>query len=134
MKPSRIFVINLLFIVAMFALSIWAWTQLPAEAQIPTRFDFDGTPIAYMSKPEGLFLSPIIALAIAIAELILPKVEPNQNNIRRSSKAYNVFSVAIIIFFGIVHAVIVLSALEKTIISLADKKRLPNTAHDYTNL
>ena len=115
MKLSRIFIINLLFIAAMFGLSTWAWVQLPPNAQIPTRFDFDGTPIAYMGKIGGLLLSPLIALTLAITDLILPKIEPNRDNMRRSAKAYNVFSVAIIIFFGIVHAVIVLSALEKTV-------------------
>ena len=115
MKLSRVFAINLLFIAGVFALSIWAWGQLPPNAQIPTRFNFDGTPVAYMGKVSGLFLLPAITLAFAITELILPKIEPNQNNIRRSSKAYNIFSVALVIFFAIVHITIVLSALEKTI-------------------
>ena len=115
MKLNRILLVNLLFITAMFAISIWTWQQLPPDAQIPTRFDFDGTPTTYMGKMAGLLLSPTIALAIAITDLILPKIEPNQDNIRRSSKAYNVFSIAIIIFFAIVHATIVLSALDKAI-------------------
>ena len=115
MKLNRVFIINLLLIVGIFALSIWAWVQLPPDAQVPTRFDFDGTPTAYMGKLGGLLFLPAMALAFAITELISPKIEPNRDNMRRSSKAHNVFSVAPIVFFGIIHLTIVLSALDKSI-------------------
>ena len=116
MKLSRIFVINLLFVVGMLALSIWAWRELPPNVRIPTRFDFDGKPIAYMGKVGGLFLLPLLTLSIPLTDLIiLPKTEPNQNNIKRSKRAYTAISIATVVFMAIVHVTIVLAAVEQTI-------------------
>ena len=115
MKLNRVLLTNLLLIIGIFALSIWAWIQLPPDAQIPTRFDFNGAPVGYMGKVGGLLFLPAMTLAFAVTELILPKTEPNQNNMRRSLKAHNVFSVALIAFFGIIHLTIVLSALDRSI-------------------
>ena len=98
----------------MLALSIWVWGQLPPNVQIPTRFNFDGSPTAYMGK-EVLLLSPLIVLLVAVTDLILPRTEPNQRNLRRSSKAYTAVSVAIAAVFSSVHVVIILSALGKPV-------------------
>ena len=115
MKVSRVFIINWLLVIGMFGLSIWAWLQLPSDAQIATRFDFDGLPTAYMSKMWGLLLSPLIALAFVVAHPILPKIEPNKQNLNRSQKAYDIFSIAFLVFFSIVHSAIVFSALGQAI-------------------
>ncbi|MDJ0590085.1 MAG: SdpI family protein [Pleurocapsa sp. MO_226.B13] len=115
MRLRRIFTLNLLFVAGMLALSIWAWVQLPADARIATRFDFDGSPIAYMNKLGGLLLLPLMTFSIALVDLILPRIEPNRDNLKRSGKAYAVFSAGIVIFFSIVHVAIVLSALEQAV-------------------
>ena len=115
MKLSRIFIVNLLLIAGMLTLSVWAWEQLPANAQIPTRFDFDGTPIAYMNKSIGLLLMPLVTSIVALNDLISPRIEPNQNNIQRSKKAYDIVSLTGVIFCAVVHLTIILSALGKAI-------------------
>ena len=115
MKLSRVLIINWLLVIGMLALSIWAWRQLPSDAQIATRFDLDGLPTAYMGKIEGLFLPPVIALAFVVTYPILPKIEPNQKNFNYSQKAYDIFSIAFLIFFNIVHGAIVSSALGQSV-------------------
>ena len=50
-------------IVAMFALSWWAWGQVPAGAEIPVHWGVDGQPDRYGGKFEGLMLMPLIFLA-----------------------------------------------------------------------
>ena len=100
MKLSRVFMINLLFISAMFSLSIWTWGQLPAGTRVPVHFDITGSPDKYMGK-VGLFLMPAIALTIALLNPILPKIEPNKNNLEFSDKAFTAFSIATVVFFSI---------------------------------
>ncbi|MEL6439006.1 MAG: SdpI family protein [Cyanobacteria bacterium J06621_8] len=112
MKLSRVFTINLLIVMEMFALSFWAWGQLPTDAQIATRFAFDGSPVGYMGKTEGLLLEPLIALVFTLICPILPKIEPT--NLKRSKPAYAIFSLALVIFLSIVQGAIVFGALGKT--------------------
>lgn len=111
---KRIFIINMLFITAMLGLSIWAWGQLPPNAQVPVHFDIKGSPDGYMGK-EGLLVIPLTTFLITMIELILPRIEPNKQNLRRSSKAYTAVSVASSILLCSVHIVIILSALGKTV-------------------
>ncbi|GAB4543096.1 MAG: SdpI family protein [Pleurocapsa sp.] len=115
MKLKRIFIVNLLLIAVMLGFSAWAWIQLPPDAQIPTRFDFDGAPIAYMSKVGGLLLLPLVAMAIAVINLVLPATEPNRENIKRSQKAYGATAISGMLFLTLVHVLITLSALNKSI-------------------
>lgn len=115
MKLSRVFIVNLLLVIGMFALSIWAWLQLPPDAQIATRFGLDGSPTAYMGKIAGLLFSPLMALSFVFTYPILPKIEPKRKNLKRSRKAYDIFSIASLVFFGISHGAIVFFALGKTI-------------------
>ena len=115
MKLNRVFAINLMLVVGMLALSTWTWWQLSPDANIATHFDFDGTPSSYMHKTWGLFILPAIALILTVSNRIIPEIEPHQNNIQRSQKAYTVFSLALIIFLGVVHSAIVLFALGKAI-------------------
>ena len=111
MKLNHIFKVNLLLVVAMFGLSIGTWWHLPEATQIATHFDLNGIPTGYMGKTGGLLLLPGMALLFVLTMPILPKIEPYKNNIDRSAKAYNVFSLALVIFLGVVHGAIVLTAL-----------------------
>ena len=115
MKLNRVFVINLMLVVGMLALSIWTWWQLPPDAKVATHFNFDGTPSSYMDKTWGLFILPAIALILVVTNRIIPNIEPNQNNIKRSQKAYTIFSLALIIFLSVVHGAMLLFALGKTV-------------------
>lgn len=116
MKLSRMFIFDLLLVAGMLAFSGWAWQELPPNAQIPTRFDFEGAPIAYMGKAGGLLLLPLLTLLIPALDLIvLPKTEPNQINFQRSQKANTAISIATMVFMAIVHVTIVWSAVEPTV-------------------
>ena len=114
MKLKQVFIINSIFMVGMLALSAWAWRQLPPNAQIPTRFDLNGSPITYMGK-EALLICPLMVLLMIIIDFVLPKIEPNRYNLRRSSKAYTAVSIATAAFFANVHIIIILTGLGKSI-------------------
>lgn len=55
----------MLLVVAMLALSIWTWRQLPFDAQVPVHFDIKGSADEYMGK-EGLLVIPLITFLITI--------------------------------------------------------------------
>ena len=46
-------------VAAMTLLSAWAWTQLPAGAEVPIHWGIDGQVDGYASKEVGLFLLPV---------------------------------------------------------------------------
>ncbi len=114
MKLKVIFIVNMLLVAAMLTLSIWAWGQLPFDAQVPVHFDIKGSADEYMGK-EGLLVIPLITFLITVMYLILPRIEPKQQNLRRSSKAYTAVSIASAALLCSVHIVIIWSALGRTI-------------------
>ena len=109
MRLKLAFVINLLIVAGMFALSAWAWYQLPSR--IPVRFDLDGTPTRYGGKFEELLLMPIITAATAVILALLPRIEPRRQHLMRSSKAYSITWIATVVFLGSIHVTTVASAL-----------------------
>lgn len=114
MKLKRLFIINAVLITGMLILSIWAWRHLPIDSKVPVHFGFTGLPDSYMGR-EGLLIFPLLAFAITLLTIILAKIEPYQQNLERSSKAYSVVSVGTIAFLSSLHVAAVLSAFGKTI-------------------
>jgi len=110
--PGKSGLITGIVIVAiMFAISAWAWVQLPAGAQIPVHWGIDGQPDRYGGKAMGLLLMPIIAAGLVALFEIIPRVEPRRANILRSQKAYSAVRLATLLFLLGLHIVTVLSTL-----------------------
>lgn len=107
----RYLLFGLFVLLAMFALSNWAWINIPDDVQIPTHFGPDGQPDDYGGKFEGLLLLPLVSGAILTLLLFVPRIEPRRSNILRSGKAYGAFRVAIMLFFLALHTSIVLTVL-----------------------
>jgi uncharacterized membrane protein len=98
-------------VAAMTLLSAWAWTQLPAGAQVPIHWGLDGRIDAYAPKEIGLFLWPILATALAAVLAVIPRFEPRRANLERSSKAYGAVWVAVVALLGGLHLLFVAAAL-----------------------
>ncbi len=96
---------------AMFLLSAWAWTQLPADAQVPIHWGVDGTPDGYASKTVGLFLLPAVTAGVALLLAVIPRFEPRRANLERSGQAYAVVRVGAVAILGIVHVVAIAATL-----------------------
>ena len=116
MKDQRrtldpVLIVSILIVVAMFALSLWAWVQLPAEAQIPVHWGPSGEPDRYGGKGMGLMLMPTIAAGLVILFEIIPQVEPRRENILRSRQAYNAVRLGLLLFLLGMHVVAVMAAL-----------------------
>lgn len=101
--------------VLMFALSAWAWGQIPADAQIPVHWGINGQPDRYGGKFEGLLLMPIIVTAVAALLAVVPRIDPRGENIKRSSKAYGALWIAIMLFFLFLHGSLIFSTLGRDV-------------------
>ena len=52
-------------VAAMILLSAWAWTQLPAGAQVPIHWGLDGRVDAYAPRRSACSLLPVLTIGIA---------------------------------------------------------------------
>ena len=96
--------------IGMCAINLWAMPQFP-EGQIPVHWGLDGTPDRYGDRSEAfcaLWMIPIAALFTGAILAIVPRLDPNGDNLMKSRKAYiAIWSSAMIMLLG-VHAGIAL--------------------------
>lgn len=94
MKKTNIFIF--IIILVSFAVGIYFYPKFPAR--IASHWNAQGQVDGYMSKCWGLFLLPIILLAIWLLFLIIPKIDPLKHNIEKFRKYFDAFIVLIILF------------------------------------
>ncbi len=111
MKIRSIVVIGGVIVLAMLAVSAWAWPQIPADAQIPIHWGPDGQVDGYGPKWVGLLGLPAVALAIVGLLAVIPRFEPRRANLERSSTAYVAIALTVVGFFAVLHVVAVMAAL-----------------------
>ena len=96
-------------IAAMFTASAAAWSIVPER--IPVHWGADGQVDGYGNRWEGLLLMPLIAAAVYLGMLLVPRIDPGHANYDRFKNAYLVIRFAILVFFAFFHAAIVATAL-----------------------
>ncbi|MDA0815447.1 MAG: SdpI family protein [Chloroflexi bacterium] len=96
-------------VAAMWIATAVAWPF--AEDQIPTHWNARGEVDGYGGKAEGLLLLPGIALAMWALLAFIPKIDPGRRNYASFGNAYFLMRVALLAFFGLLHAGIVALAL-----------------------
>ena len=111
MKTRTLAVVGGACVVAMLAVSAWAWPQGPADAQIPLHWGLDGRADGYVPTWIGLLGIPLTAAALVALLTVIPRFEPRRRNLERSSTAYAAIGVAIAGFLAALHVVVVLAAL-----------------------
>ncbi|MFA5742859.1 MAG: DUF1648 domain-containing protein [Candidatus Paceibacterota bacterium] len=94
MDKSKIIALATIFI--SFAIGIWAYPQMPDI--IASHWNERGEVNGYMPKFWGIFLTPIMSLAMFLFFSFIPKIDPMKANIEKFSKYYNSFIVSIILF------------------------------------
>lgn len=103
--------ISAILIGAMLAASAWAWSRLPAGAQIPVHWGVYGQPNGFAPAPWGLLLGPGIAALVALLLAVLPVIEPRRLNLARSAKFYHVTWIAIVAILAFIHGLALYSAV-----------------------
>ncbi len=111
-------VLSGIVLVLMLSLSFWAWSQIPAGAEVPIHFDINGNPDQYGSPFLGLFLLPLTALFVVLLLAFIPYIEPRLENLKQSGRAFRATWAVLLIFFAVLHTIIVLSTLQITQINL----------------
>ena len=101
-------------IAAMTVLGVWAWFQLPADAQIPIHWGADGQPNGYAPKTIGLFLLPLITVGVAALFWAIPVIEPRRANLLKSAKAYQAIWVGTVLLLAAIDLVTTAAALGAT--------------------
>ncbi|MCP3682561.1 MAG: SdpI family protein [bacterium] len=94
MSKSDIVVIAL--VVVSFLISFYFMSQVPEE--MASHWNAAGEVDGYTSKFWGLFLMPIIVVAIALLFLAIPKIDPLKANIKKFSSYYYRFIYMFLIF------------------------------------
>jgi uncharacterized membrane protein len=101
----RVEVILLLVIAAMFALTAWAWPQVPER--IPVHWNLTGEVDGYGSRWIGLFLLPLTSFGIYLFMLLIPFADPGRKNYANFMRAYNAIRIVVFLQFATIHAVTV---------------------------
>lgn len=99
MKKSIIFA--LLIVLASFGVSAYFYPQTPET--VASHWNINGEANGYMSKFWGLFLMPIVSLAMLLFFWVIPKIDPLKPNIEKFRKYFDAFIVVFLLFFLYVH-------------------------------
>ena len=104
MKKTQI--ISLFVILASFVIGIYYYSQMPDL--MASHWNTKGEVNDYMSKFWGLFLMPIFALGIFLLFLVIPKIDPLKENIKKFEKYFDGFVLLFILFFFYIYALSIL--------------------------
>lgn len=93
-KPSKIEVILIAIIVALFVIGMIVYPGMPD--QMVSHWDTNGQANGSASKLMGVFFFPIIMLVLFLLFFAIPRIDPLRENIRQFKSAYEKF---VLIFF-----------------------------------
>jgi uncharacterized membrane protein len=94
-------ILVLLMILAAAAAGLVLWNQLPG--QMASHWNINDEVDGYMPKVWGVFMMPLITLAMFALFLVLPAIDPLKANIARFRGAFNLFIVLIVAFMLYIH-------------------------------
>ena len=94
MKKTNIIILLIIFM--SFTLAFWFYPQMPD--QMASHWSTQGQVDGHMSKSWGLFLMPLISLALFLLFIFIPKIDPLKSNIEKFRKYFDWFVVLIIVF------------------------------------
>ena len=94
MRKINLFILGV--IVFSFAVGFYFCPQMPQE--MASHWNSQGQVDGYIGKFWGVFLMPIISLAIFFMFLIIPKIDPLKKNIDKFRKYFDWFILLMVIF------------------------------------
>ncbi len=104
MKSRTYHTLSLLLIAVLFAIAIYFYFVIPYE-EIPTHWNSKGEVNGYSTKTFGLFLIPVFSLGLYLLFILLPKIDPLRNNIKKFREVYNSFVLVMICFFFYIYLI-----------------------------
>ncbi len=101
--------LSLLAILVAFILSVVFYSQLPDP--MPIHWNSTGQVDDYAPRFIGAFLLPIIMIGTYILLLVVPRIDPRQENIKRFNETYILLRHGILVFMAYIHAVVFYAVL-----------------------
>jgi uncharacterized membrane protein len=108
MEKSKLAVLAIIFI--SFAIGFWAYPQMPD--MVASHWGSGGEVNDYMPKFWGVFLMPIVSLAMFFLFIFIPKIDPLKANVEKFKNYYNAFIVSIIFFLFYIYLLTIAWNLE----------------------
>ncbi len=84
-----------------FVIGIYFYPEF--SDQVASHWNTKGEVDGYISKFWGLFLMPIVSLALWLLFLLIPKIDPLKKNVEKFRKYFDTFVVLIILFLFYVY-------------------------------
>lgn len=88
-------------ILASFILSVLMYPSLPDR--MPIHWGPGGQPDDFGTRLTGAFLAPLLSVGVYLLMLVLPRIDPRQDNIRRFGDTYRLIRTGLVIFLVFVH-------------------------------
>ena len=114
MKLRALAILVVASVVAMLAISAWAWGRVPDDAQIPIHWGIDGQPNGYAPKWVGFLFTPALGLVLGAVFLVIPRIDPRREHLIASTRAWVAITGSAMVLLVLVHAAVVAAALGAT--------------------
>jgi uncharacterized membrane protein len=111
MNVRRLALVGSVAIVAMLAVSAWAWFQIPEGQDVPVHWGPTGAVDGYGPKWLGLLGLPVIGAIVLAVLVVLPRIEPRRDHLARSTPAYVTTGGAVMLMLAGLHVAAVLAAV-----------------------
>jgi len=102
----KIEIITLIIILISFLIGIYFYPQMPEE--IASHWNAQGQVNGYMPKLWGLFFMPVISLILLAFFILIPKIDPLKENIKKFRKYFDIFVIIIILFLFYIYLLTIL--------------------------
>lgn len=99
MKKSTIIIFAIILL--SFGASAYFFPLMPEK--MASHWDFNGDVNGYMNRFLGVFLMPIVSLAMLLLFWAIPKIDPLKANIEKFRKYFDGFIVLMILFLSYIH-------------------------------
>ncbi|MFA5723949.1 MAG: DUF1648 domain-containing protein [Candidatus Pacearchaeota archaeon] len=93
---KKTYLAAILIIVFSFLIGIYSYAHLPDK--VASHWNSNGLVDGYMSKFWGIFLMPLISMALFLLFLFLPGLDPLKNNYKAFKNYYDSFILVMIVF------------------------------------
>lgn len=87
-----------LVLVAMFGVAIASWGSTPDR--IPVHWGWSGQPGRWGGRFEGLLLLPLVALALYLLMVLLPRIDPGRSNYGAFAGPYATIRLALLVLLA----------------------------------
>ncbi|MFH0929375.1 MAG: DUF1648 domain-containing protein [Candidatus Aenigmatarchaeota archaeon] len=92
----KVYILSLLIVLTSLMTSLYFYPIMPDE--LASHWNAQGEVDGYMSKFWGLFLMPIVSVALMTMFVIIPKIDPLKKNIKKFRSYFDIFALVTIVF------------------------------------